>query len=116
MRVGNLIDGALIPASETGTFAKRSPSDGAVLCEVPRSAKPDVDAAVGAAERAQPEWAARTAVERGELARELALALRDRREEAAKLVADETGKPMQLALGETDAAVEMGFFAAGEGR
>jgi aldehyde dehydrogenase (NAD+) len=48
--------------------------------------------------------------------RELALALRDRREEAAGIVAEETGKAMELALGETDAAVEMGFFIAGEGR
>jgi aldehyde dehydrogenase (NAD+) len=29
---------------------------------------------------------------------------------------DETGKPEELALGETDAAVEMGLFIAGEGR
>jgi aldehyde dehydrogenase (NAD+) len=55
-------------------------------------------------------------VERGELVRELALALRARREEAAAIVAEETGKSMELALGETDAAVEMGFFVAGEGR
>ncbi len=31
-------------------------------------------------------------------------------------MAAETGKPLALALGETDAAVEMGFFVAGEGR
>ena len=73
-------------------------------------------AAIGAARGAQREWAAKTPVERGELVRELALALRARREEAAELVAAETGKSMELALGETDAAVEMGFFVAGEGR
>src|SRR5439155_26007652 len=50
------------------------------------------------------------------LVRELALALQARREEASEFVADETGKSMELALGETDAAVEMGFFVAGEGR
>ncbi len=65
---------------------------------------------------AQKAWAGRTPVERGELVRELAFRLRDRREEAAELVAAETGKSMQLALGEADAAVEMGFFVAGEGR
>jgi len=42
--------------------------------------------------------------------------LRVRRDEAAELVAAETGKSMELALGETDAAIEMGFFVAGEGR
>jgi aldehyde dehydrogenase (NAD+) len=48
--------------------------------------------------------------------RELALLLRERREEASAIVMAETGKPEELALGETDAAVEMGLFIAGEGR
>src|SRR5204863_10207735 len=34
----------------------------------------------------------------------------------AALVAAETGKSRKDALGETDAAIEMGFFVAGEGR
>ena len=55
-------------------------------------------------------------MERGEIVRELAFALRARREEAAAIVAEETGKALELALGEADAAVEMGFFVAGEGR
>ena len=71
---------------------------------------------MAAARAAQPGWAARTAVERGDVVRELALALHERREEAAEIVADETGKSLELALGETDAAIEMGFFVAGEGR
>ena len=69
-----------------------------------------------AARAAQPAWAERTPVERGEIVRELALALRARREEASAIVVEETGKPLELALGETDAAVEMGLFVAGEGR
>src|SRR5206468_5135880 len=69
-----------------------------------------------AARAAQPAWAGRTPVERGNVLREIALALRARREEAAELVAAETGKPLGLALGEVDAAAEMGFFVAGEGR
>src|SRR5213076_2763380 len=95
---------------------KFRPADGSLLCTVARSAESDVTAAVASARAAQHSWAARTPVERGELVRELALALRARREEAARVVVDETGKTMELALGETDAAVEMGFFVAGEGR
>ena len=41
--------------------------------------------------------------------------LRERREEASAIVEEETGKPEELALGETDAAVEMGLFVAGRG-
>jgi aldehyde dehydrogenase (NAD+) len=48
--------------------------------------------------------------------REIAFALRARREDAAAIVAAEVGKPTDLALGEVDGAVEMGFFVAGEGR
>ena len=48
--------------------------------------------------------------------RELALLLREHREEVSAIVVEETGKPQELALGETDAAVEMGLFVAGEGR
>ncbi|HST24944.1 MAG TPA: aldehyde dehydrogenase family protein, partial [Gaiellaceae bacterium] len=36
--------------------------------------------------------------------------------ELSELVAEETGKSLELARGETDAAIEMGFFVAGEGR
>ena len=46
----------------------------------------------------------------------IALRLRERREELSAAVVAETGKPEALALAETDAAVEMGLFVAGEGR
>jgi len=87
-----------------------------LLCEASRSDAADVAAAVAAARAAQADWAARTPVQRGELVREIALALRARRDEIAVTVVEETGKSLHLALGETDAAIEMGFFVAGEGR
>jgi len=112
--ITNLIDGKPSPAGET--FPKLRPADGAHLCDVPRSRAADVHAAVAAAGRAQPAWAAKTPVERGRLVRDITQRLEGRREEAAELVAAETGKPEGLALGEVDAAVEMGYFVAGEGR
>ena len=42
--------------------------------------------------------------------------MREQREELSEAVAAETGKSLELARGETDAAIEMGFFVAGEGR
>ncbi|MGZ8697483.1 MAG: aldehyde dehydrogenase family protein [Gaiellaceae bacterium] len=114
--IQNIVGGQTVEAVGGARFEKFRPADGSLLCTVARSAEPDVAAAVASARAAQHSWAARTPVERGELVRELALALRGRREEAAAIVAEETGKTMELALGETDAAVEMGFFVAGEGR
>jgi len=114
--VPNLIEGRAVPPKGGEWFEKRRPDSGELLCIAARSREVDVAAAIAAAARARRGWAAHTPVDRGEIVRELALALRARREEAAEIVAAETGKSMELALGETDAAVEMGFFVAGEGR
>ena len=101
----------------TGTWLeKRRPADGELLFEVARSGAQDVVAAIKAAREAQPAWASRTAVERGDVVRAMAELLRERRDEASALVAEEGGKSLALARGETDAAIEMGFFVAGEGR
>jgi len=112
----NLVDGRAVPAASGESLEKLRPADETLLCRVVRSGAEDVTAAVAAARAAQPAWAERTAVERGDIVRELALRLRETREEASEIVAEETGKLLELALGETDAAVEMGLFVAGEGR
>jgi len=114
--IPNLIEGQAVPPASGEWLDKLRPADGTLLCRVARSGAEDVAAAVAAARAAQPEWAERTPVGRGEILRELALRLRSRREEASEIVAAETGKPPELALAETDAAVEMGLFVAGEGR
>lgn len=115
-QVPNHVDGKDLPAASGEWLDKHRPADGSLLCRLARSAAEDVDAAVAAARGAQPDWAARTVVSRGELCREIALALREQREELSEAVAAETGKSLELARGETDAAIEMGFFVAGEGR
>jgi len=116
MEIPNLLGGARAPAESARSFEKVRPADGSLLCRVARSGSAEVDAAVAAACAAQSGWAAQTPVERGNRVREMALALQAQREEAAAIVAEETGKSLELALGEADAAVEMGFFVAGEGR
>jgi alpha-ketoglutaric semialdehyde dehydrogenase len=114
--VENLIDGRAASARSGAWLEKIRPADETVLCRVARSSADDVTDAVSAARAAQPAWAERTAVARGDIVRELALLLRERREKASAIVAEETGKSVELALGETDAAIEMGLFVAGEGR
>jgi aldehyde dehydrogenase (NAD+) len=98
------------------TFAKIDPATGREICQVARSTKADVEKAVELARRAQPAWAATTVVKRGEILRRIAILMQERRDAIATLVARETGKSKKDALGETDAAIEMGFFVAGEGR
>jgi len=114
--VPNLVGGEERPPASGAWLDKTRPADGEPLCRVARSGAADAAAALEAARGAQGEWGARTAVERGNVVRAIAELLRERREEASELVAAETGKPLELARGETDAAVEMGLFVAGEGR
>ena len=114
--VTNQIGGTLTPAADGGWFAKIDPASGREICRVARSTAADVRLAVEAAKRAQPAWAASTVVRRGDVLRQIALLMREHREPLARLVALETGKSLKDALGETDAAIEMGFFVAGEGR
>jgi len=114
--IPNAIGGMEAPALDGRTFAKVDPATGALLCRVAQSSADDVERAVAAARKAQPAWAELTVVKRGDILRELAILMRAHRTTIAELVARETGKSKKDALGETDAAVEMGFFVAGEGR
>src|SRR3954465_7374306 len=114
--VHNVIDGAERPAASGETLEKFAPATGEVLSRVARSGREDVDAAIRAAQAAQPAWARTTPVERGRVLREVAKLLGAHAGDVARVVAGETGKPLGDALGETGGAVEMGYFVAGEGR
>jgi aldehyde dehydrogenase (NAD+) len=114
--IPHFVGGRETLAAEGGTFQKIDPATGRVICEVSRSNAADVRHAVEAALAAQPAWAANTVVKRGDILRQIALLMRQHRTAIAELVAHETGKSRKDALGETDAAIEMGFFVAGEGR
>jgi aldehyde dehydrogenase (NAD+) len=114
--VPNQVGGQDVPGEDGRTFQKVDPATGRVICEVTRSGASDVRLAVQTAMQAQPSWAATTVVKRGDILRQIALLMREHRAAIAELVAHETGKSKKDALGETDAAIEMGFFVAGEGR
>jgi aldehyde dehydrogenase (NAD+) len=114
--ISNSVGGEDAPAADGRTFVKLDPATGLEICRVARSGAADVSRAVGIAKRAQPAWGSLTVVRRGDILRQIALLMRERRQALAELVARETGKSRKDALGETDAAIEMGFFVAGEGR
>jgi acyl-CoA reductase-like NAD-dependent aldehyde dehydrogenase len=114
--VGNVIGGEERPAASGATFEKVAPATGEVLSHAARSGAEDVDAAVSAAQAAQPGWAARTVEERGRILRRVAQLLERDRDEVAAVVSAETGKSPKDARGETDGAIELGYFVAGEGR
>jgi aldehyde dehydrogenase (NAD+) len=114
--VPNWIGGQQPPARRGGLLEKRNPSDGTLLYHVARSSAPDVRAAVEAACEAKSGWAATPAVRRGQILHEVAMELKASREKVARVVALETGKSLTDALAETDGAIALGIFMAGEGQ
>jgi aldehyde dehydrogenase (NAD+) len=114
--VGNLVSGEERPARSGESFIKLAPATGEPLSSVARSGAPDVDEAVAAAAAAQPGWAGRSPAERGAVLRRLVQLLERDRDEVAGVVSAETGKSPGDARAETDGAIEMGYFVAGEGR
>ena len=114
--IPNQLGGHEMAALDGRTFRKVDPATGELLCQVARSSSADVARAVEMALQAQPAWAATTVVRRGDILRQIATLMKEHRGALADLVAKETGKSRKDALGETDAAIEMGFFVAGEGR
>ena len=112
----NIISGEEVPALDGRVLDKVSPVSGETIATLVRSGPEDVDAAVRAAREAQPGWAATNAVARGGVLHDVCMALRERREEMARMVSLETGKSLGDALGETDGAIALGLYYAGEGR
>src|SRR3954462_7189545 len=103
----NFVGGTWV--ASTGNLARPivSPVTGETLAEAPDASATDVDAAVGAARRAQPSWAARSAWERAEICHAIADLIDQRREEFARALTLEQGKPYASeALGDIDETAE----------
>lgn len=112
----NWIGGEERAAGGGERFEKISPHDGQVLWSVARSREKDVQQAVDAARGAFAAWARTPPVKRGEILHALVDGLRGARQEMATIVAGETGKSPASALAETDGAILLGEFFAGEGQ
>ncbi|MDD3313316.1 aldehyde dehydrogenase family protein [Pseudodesulfovibrio sp.] len=114
--VPNLIAGEERPALSGKTFDKCDPCKGTPLFSVARSEAADVAEAVRSARASQPAWGGLPAVRRGMVLHDVVRLMEDRREEIAQVVHRETGKSMKDALGETQAAIQVGLFYASEGQ
>jgi acyl-CoA reductase-like NAD-dependent aldehyde dehydrogenase len=106
-----LIDGKLVEGA--GALDVINPATGRVLAAAPRADRAQLEEAVAAAKAAFPAWSARPLRERGGLLVELAEALEEGRDEFARLVTEEQGKPLPHALGEIAFSVAvLRYFAA----
>ena len=100
-----LIGGEQVPG-DGEPLAVENPATEETLVELAQPSEEQVDAAIAAAFEAAPGWAATPAGERGEMLREVAVRLRDRTDELARVLTLEGGKPL---IENTD---EIGWVAA----
>jgi succinate-semialdehyde dehydrogenase/glutarate-semialdehyde dehydrogenase len=97
-----------------GQMAATSPSSGGSFASVAVADLEDVDRAVAAARAAAPAWAALSPFERAGHLEAVAGAVRSHRDELARLLTEDQGKPLVAeAFGEVDELVEY-FHMAGE--
>jgi succinate-semialdehyde dehydrogenase/glutarate-semialdehyde dehydrogenase len=100
------IGGRFVPATDGGRFDVIDPATGDVLQTVANGTVEDAIAAVDAAAKAAPAWAATAPRQRGEILRRAYQLMTERADELARLISQENGKALPDALGEVLYAAE----------
>ena len=100
LRTQAYVDGQWIDADGGGTVAVTNPANGETLAQVARCGTAETRRAIAAAERAQIDWRARTAKERGNLLRKLFDLMMANQEDLARIMTAEQGKPLAESRGE----------------
>lgn len=105
-RYGLFIGGEWLEASSGTTFDVLNPADRTVVGQAAAGNAADVNKAVDAAARAFPDWSKRTARERSGLLTKIYDGMMKRKEEIARLMTLEQGKPLGEARGEVQYAAD----------
>jgi aldehyde dehydrogenase (NAD+) len=93
-----------------------SPIDGEVIARVSNATAEDYEAVIKTAEKAFTSWKTIPAPQRGEVVRQIGLALREAKEDLGFLVTLEMGKIYQEGLGEVQEMIDICDFAVGQSR
>ena len=113
----NFIDGEWIEASARQTRENRNPADKSeVIGTFQSSGQADIDAAVEAARKAWRRWRQVPAPKRAEHLFRMGEILVRRKEEYAREMTREMGKPLREARGDVQEAIDVCYHIAGEGR
>src|SRR6202790_2518003 len=106
VRTGLYIDGAWRTASDGAEIEVLDPASEEVISTVASASVEDGLAAVDAADRALPAWAATAPRRRAEILRKAFELMTERAEDLAKLMSQENGKALKDARGEAAYAAE----------
>jgi alpha-ketoglutaric semialdehyde dehydrogenase len=113
----NYINGEWKGSSSGETFANVNPANkDEVVGRFQQSTSKDVNEAVNAAHNALPGWKKMPAPKRGEILFRVSEILLKRKEDLARDMTREMGKVIKETRGDVQEAIDMGYFAAGEGR
>lgn len=107
MEARRLLVGGRWEDGVAGAIEVRSPFDGAPVARVARAGTDQLAAAAAGAAAAAPAMAALSPAARADVLERAAALLRARREDAARLLVAEAGKPLALARIEADRAVDV---------
>ena len=94
------INGEWVDAETGDTLEVDNPATGEILASVPRMGARETRKAIEAADRALPEWRAKTAKERGAILRKWHDLILAHKDDLARLMTAEQGKPLTESLGE----------------
>ncbi|MBU2668957.1 aldehyde dehydrogenase family protein [Actinoplanes bogorensis] len=111
------VGGAWVPARSHRTTMATSPATGEELGGVPEADRDDARSAITIARQAAPGWARRTAFERAALMHRVADVIESRRDELARTLTLDQGKPLRAeAYDEVDELVTYWRMAAEDGK
>ncbi len=111
------IDGKWVPSVTRKTFSSINPTNSkkTVACFFEASVE-DTKKAIDSAQKAFPKWSNVPAPSRAKILFKAGRILEERKKELAKMLSLENGKVLSEALGEIQEAIDITFYAAGEGR
>lgn len=110
------IDGEWVAAESGKTFEVFNPADGEVIGEVPDGGRADAARAIQAAGEAFTAWSRTTAYQRSALLYEAYRIMKDRREELARTMTREQGKPLKAARNEVQYGADFLLWFAEEAK
>ncbi|RWC15575.1 NADP-dependent succinate-semialdehyde dehydrogenase [Mesorhizobium sp.] len=99
-RQAALVGGSWVEANAANAIEVSDPASGEVIGIVPKLGAAETRAAIAAAERAQKQWAARTAKERAGILRRWFELMMENQDDLGRILTYEQGKPLAEAKGE----------------
>ncbi len=110
------INGEWTESSSGETFDDVNPATLELIAKLQKASEDDVKRAVESAEEAFDSWSGTPAPQRAKILFQAARMLEERKEELARLMTIEMGKVLMESRGDVQEAIDITYYAAGEGR